>query len=54
MQQLLRPDVLFVFVILPVGLMIAGWMIVKLHQSWLRNEIAREHSAAEREAHHPQ
>jgi hypothetical protein len=54
MQQLLRPDVLFVSVILPVCLMMGGWMIVRLHQAWLQREIARERSAADREAHHPQ
>ena len=54
MQQLLRPDVLFVSVILPVCLMMGGWMIVRLHQAWLQREIARERSAADREAHLPQ
>ena len=54
MSQLLRPDVLFVSVILPVYLMIGGWLIAKFHDRWIRKEIARERAASEREARNHQ
>ena len=39
---LLRADVLFVSVILPIIVVIGGWTAVKLHERWLKRELARE------------
>lgn len=49
MSVLLRPDFLFVSVILPILVMIGGWVAVKLHDRWLDRELARERSENGRE-----
>jgi hypothetical protein len=42
MSVLLRPDFLFVSVILPILVMIGGWIALKLTNRWVDRDIARE------------
>jgi hypothetical protein len=46
-----RSDVLFVSVILPILVMVAGVISYKVHDRWVDREIARER--AEREGRQP-
>lgn len=42
MSDLLRPDVLFVSVILPIIVMIGGLVAVRMTNRWVDRDIARE------------
>jgi hypothetical protein len=42
MSDLLRPDVLFVSVILPISIVIGAWILVSFHNRWVDRDIARE------------
>jgi len=37
----MRSDVLFVSVILPILVVVGGWIGVKAHERWLARELAR-------------
>ena len=45
-EALLRPDFLFVSVILPILIMIGGWVALKLHNRWLDREREGERKEA--------
>jgi hypothetical protein len=52
MSVLLRPDFLFVSVILPILVMIGGLIALKLHNRWVDRDIARERAEKQKlEAH---
>ena len=42
MSDLLRPEVLFVSVILPICIAIRAWILVWFHNRWVDRDIARE------------
>jgi hypothetical protein len=42
MSDLLRPEVLFVSVILPISIVIAASILVWFHNRWVDRDIARE------------
>lgn len=48
MSVLLRPDFLFVSVILPILIMIGGLVALKLHYRWLDRELERERAEKQR------
>jgi hypothetical protein len=47
MSDLLRPEVLFVSVILPISIVIGAWILVLIHNRWLDRDIARALRKAE-------
>ena len=52
MSDLMRPDVLFVSVILPVSIVIGAWILVWFHNRWVDRDIARERAEKQKlEAH---
>jgi hypothetical protein len=56
MSDLLRPDFLFVSVILPILIMIGAWIALKLHNRWLDREREgerKEAAAAQSARNHP-
>jgi hypothetical protein len=46
--DLLRPDVLFVSVILPLSIVAGAWILVKFHERSLDRDIARERAEKEK------
>jgi hypothetical protein len=48
MNDLLRPEVLFVSVILPISIVIGASILVWLHNRWVDRDIARERAEKQR------
>lgn len=41
----MTPEMWFAFVILPSLGMVGAWIVLRVHQHWLKREIARERAA---------